>query len=426
MKENNLRLLVIGSGGREHAIVKQVLKSPRVAKVYCAPGNAGMLRDCECINMPVQNSPMIADFVKKQNIDLTIVGPELPLTLGLVDEFEKDGLKIFGPDKKASILEGSKIFTKEFCEKYNIPTASFRTFDSIDLAKQYIRQRKFPLVIKADGLASGKGVVIARDIKQADKTIQDMLLYEKYGDAGRKIVIEDFLEGQEASFIIITDGMNFISFPASQDHKAAFDNDTGPNTGGMGAYAPAALLTKELQDEAIRLIIKPTLQGMIQEGRPYRGFLYAGLMILPDGRLSLLEYNCRLGDPEAEVILPLLKTDFVSLIEASLENKLQDVDVEFENASAVCVVLASAGYPGAYKIGEPISGLDKIIDPAVMVVHAGTKKLNNNFATNGGRVLVVCAKADDLSSAIEKVYQNVSLIHWQGMHYRKDIGKKGL
>lgn len=423
-----MKILIIGSGGREHALVKQALRSPSVDKVYCAPGNSGIEQDCECVSIPIDRVAELVQFSKIQKIDLTVVGPEQPLTLGIVDEFEKQGLRIFGPNKKASVLEASKIYTKEFCLRHGIPTAPFRIFTNSDEAKKYVQSKNtFPIVIKADGLSAGKGVIICKSAEQAHAAIEDMLIHQKFGDSGQKIVIEDFIKGEEASFIFIADGEKFLAFPPSQDHKAVFDGDQGPNTGGMGAYAPAPILNDELKKrKVIESIVLPTLKGMMAEGRPYRGFLYAGLMIPADGKPQLLEYNCRLGDPEAEVILPLLKTDLFLLLKNILDGGISNSVMEFKNQSAVGVVLASRGYPESADKGQVIQGLDKIVGDDVLVIHAGTKKQGEHFVTNGGRVLVVTATGSDLKSAVEKVYKNVVLIHWDGMHYRKDIAKKGL
>jgi phosphoribosylamine--glycine ligase len=427
-----MKILIIGSGAREHAILAQVIKNPGVKRVFCAPGNAGMALmtsekiPVECVSIPVENTEKLCDLALKNKVDLTLVGPEKPLTQGLVDSFQDVGLKVFGPSKRASILEGSKIFTKEFCVRHDIPTAPFGIFAQAQEARDYIHAKNtYPIVIKADGLAAGKGVVVAQNQAQADQAITDMMLYEKFGDAGRKIVIEDFMPGEEASFIVLTDGKNFVEFPASQDHKRVFDHDEGPNTGGMGAYAPAPVVTPALRDKVIQKIIQPILQGMAAEDRTYLGFLYAGLMISPMGEPRLVEINCRLGDPEAEVILPLLKTDFVHLMQATLAHKLLETQIELETGFCVGVVLASGGYPEKFKTGLVIEGLEKKSSD-VAVFHAGTRQENGHFVTDGGRVLVLSAKAETLPLAIEKVYQHVKKIHWDGIHYRNDIGAKAL
>jgi len=421
-----MKILIIGSGGREHAILKQVSQSNKVSKVFCAPGNAGMADLAECVHIPPQNIDMLVGFAKKNDVDLVIVGPELPLTLGIVDAFEQAHIKIFGPYKNASILEGSKIFTKEFCQRHKIPTPDFKIFTDSSNAKKYVKEKShYPIVIKADGLAAGKGVIIAKNFKQAEQAINDMMLYEKFGTAGRKILVEDFIQGEEASFIVISDGKYFVEFPTSQDHKPIFDGDQGPNTGGMGAYAPAPIVTPEMRQKVIDRIIQPTLDGMVAEDMPYTGFLYAGLMI-QNGEPQLLEYNCRLGDPEAEVLLPLLKSDLVELIEHAVEGSLSTYQPQFEKGSCVSVVMASGGYPGEYEKGFEIKGLDQITDPDVFVYHAGTKMSGGSFINYGGRVLVVSAKGDSLKAAIDKVYKNVGKISWDGVSYRKDIGAKGL
>jgi len=421
-----MKVFIIGSGGREHALLRQVLESPKVSDVFCAPGNAGMSREATCVPISVESIDELVAFAKKEEIDLTIIGPELPLTLGIVDAFQNQGLAVFGPTQRASILEGSKIFTKEFCERHAIPTASFSVFEEADMAKEYVQDlNTFPIVVKADGLAAGKGVIIAQNQAEADLAIED-ILSGKYGSKDQKLLIEDFVTGLEVSFIAACHGEDFVTFLPSQDHKRVGDGDKGPNTGGMGAYAPAPLLTDDLREKVIERIIKPTLRGMIAEDRPYTGFLYAGLMITESGEPSLLEYNCRLGDPEAQVILPLIKSDFVELLRSTLSGELSDYKVEYRSGSAVCVVLASGGYPGSYNKGEEISGLDQIDDQNVWVIHAGTKLNDGQFLTNGGRVLAVVAQDNNLKAAIDKVYASVPKITWPGVHYRKDIGAKAL
>lgn len=422
-----MKILIIGSGGREHALLEKVAVSQNVEKIFVAPGNAGMAQKATCLPIPSENIEMLASFAKKEEIDLTIVGPEQPLSLGVVDAFEKEGLKILGPSQKASQIEASKVFTKDFCQRHDIPTADFQTFVDSQAAKDYIKEKDtYPIVIKVDGLAAGKGVMIVQNYQEAKKAIQDIMLYEKFGEAGRKIVIEDFLQGEEASFIVLTDGEFFVEFPVSQDHKRAFDGDLGPNTGGMGAYAPAPLVNESIKEKIRERIIKPTLKGLKKESRPYKGFLYAGLMITENGDPYLIEYNCRLGDPEAQVILPLLCSDFVSLCLAAIENKLADVSIDFANQACVGVVLASQGYPGAYEKGFVIQGLETIEDPNVMIFHAGTKDKDGQFVTSGGRVLVVSAMAATLPEAIEKAYEQVDKIQWEGVFYRKDIARKAL
>ncbi|MBF0104276.1 MAG: phosphoribosylamine--glycine ligase [Deltaproteobacteria bacterium] len=422
-----MNVLIIGSGGREHAMVKKTAESPRVKELYCAPGNPGMAGVCTCVDIKQDDIEGLARFAKAQAIDLTIVGPELPLTLGIVDVFKEKGLLIFGPDRRASILEGSKIFTKEFSKKYSIPTAAFETFDDAARAVAFLDSlKKYPVVIKADGLASGKGVIIAKDHDEAVSAVRDMMIDKNFGTAGQKILIEDYINGHEASFIVVSDGKHFSEFSSSQDHKRLLDNDLGPNTGGMGAFAPATLVTPRLREKIINTIIRPTLTGMEKEGRPYTGFLYAGVMVDEGGEPLLLEYNCRLGDPEAEVILPLLKSDFIDFVMHSLDGTLKQYQPAFHEGSAVCVVLASQGYPAAYQTGFEISGLDSVTDPDCFVFHAGTATRNGRYITNGGRVLTVTARGDDLCAAVKRVYQNTEKIYWQGVHYRRDIAQKGL
>lgn len=421
-----MKVLIIGSGGREHAILKEVLKSSVVKKVYVAPGNSGMAEEAECVAIPPKNMEMLTEFAIKNKVDLTIVGPELPLTLGIVDEFESKGLKVFGPSKEASILEGSKIFTKEFCARHKIPTADFQSFDNINDAKNFLKEKKvYPIVIKADGLAAGKGVIICKSYEDAEKALTDMMLYEKFGNSGRKVLIEDFLQGEEASFIVLASGEDFLIFPSSQDHKRIYEGDKGPNTGGMGAYAPAPVVTDSVKEKIIERVIKPTLKGMASEGRTYKGFLYAGLMIDKSGDPFLIEYNCRLGDPEAEVLLPQLKTDLLDLLNAAISEQLSEQKIEFHKGACACVVLASKGYPGDYEKGKLIKGIDEVSDD-VFIFHAGTKKRGQEFLTQGGRVLVVSARGQNLQKALDKVYDNIKKIDWDGMYYRKDIGKKGL
>lgn len=421
-----MKVLIVGSGGREHAMLSAVQKSPKVSEIFVAPGNAGTALMAKNIPIPAKNIDLLLAFARDNKIDLTLVGPELPLTLGIVDEFQKTGLKIFGPSKKASVIEGSKIFTKEFCRQFNIPTAGFASFDSAHDAKAHLKQQnRYPVVIKADGIAAGKGVVIAQNEIEAFQAIQDMMVYEKFGEAGRQIIIEDFLTGEEASFIVLTDGHHYISFPPSQDHKRIFKGDKGPNTGGMGAYAPAPVITDELAAKIRKKIIEPTLQGLSETGRPYVGFLYAGVMIC-NNEPSLIEYNARLGDPEAEIILPLLKTDFIELVEKTLEGRIENHEVAFIAESCVGVVLTSAGYPGEYRDGFAIEGLSASFDPEIEIFHAGTKNSGGKIVTNGGRVLVVTARANDLAQAIQKSYSAVKKISFEGMHCRSDIGAKGL
>lgn len=422
-----MNILVIGSGGREHALVWKLSKSRHVKKIYCAPGNGGMASLSECVDISPENIPGLLDFAKKKRVDLTVVGPELPLSLGIVDEFEKNGMKIFGPRKSAAVLEFSKCFTKEFCARHGIPTAGYSThIDSASARKAIKKAEKYPLVIKADGLASGKGVVIAGDRNEAIIAVDEMLVRGKFGEAGRRVIIEEFLEGEEATYMAATDGRDFTPLQSAQDHKRVYDNDMGPNTGGMGAYSPASLVSQKVEEKILDKIIRPIINGMKKEGRPYKGILYAGLMI-NKGDPKLVEVNSRFGDPEAQVILFRLKSDLVDLMEAVIDEKISGFKADFFPEPAVCVVMSSKGYPGSYEKGKVINGLTEAeAEKGVVVFHAGTRFHGGNCVTNGGRVLGVTAKKKDLKSAIDAVYKTVEKISWEGAHYRSDIGRKGL
>ncbi|HBF13872.1 MAG TPA: phosphoribosylamine--glycine ligase [Deltaproteobacteria bacterium] len=420
-----MKILVIGSGAREHALVWKISQSPLVKKIFCAPGNVGISKLAECVDLSADNIKGLLGWALKEKIDLTVVGPESPLSLGIVDEFERAGLAIFGPRKNAAILEASKCFTKEFCTQYDIPTAPYTFFYNATDAKAVLENRKdYPVVIKADGLAQGKGVIIAHNKKEAFKAVDSMLVHEKFGEAGKKIIVEDFMPGEEATFLALVDGLHFLPFESSQDHKRIFDDDKGPNTGGMGAYSPASLVTPAVYKKVVDQIIKPLLHGMNQEGRPYKGILYAGLMI-NKGEPRLVEFNCRLGDPEAEVVLFRLKTDLVPLMLAAIESRLENEKIEFTPHPAACVVLTSKGYPGEYEKGKTITGLDEEMEQTY-VFHAGTRKDGNKITTSGGRVLAVTAQGKNLQAALDKAYKRVKQIKFEGMHYRKDIGKRGL
>ncbi|ADY73078.1 Phosphoribosylamine--glycine ligase [Desulfurobacterium thermolithotrophum DSM 11699] len=420
-----MKVLVVGSGGREHALVWKLAQSPKVEKVYGAPGNPGIAQVGECIDISPTDIERLANFAEKEGIDLTVVGPEAPLVAGIVDEFEKRGLKVFGPSKEAARLEGSKAFSKEMMKKYGVPTADFEVFDDPEKAKEYIRKKGAPIVVKADGLAAGKGVVVAKSVEEALEAIDKIMIERVFGDAGNKVVVEDCLFGEEASYLVVTDGENFIPLATAQDHKAVFDEDKGPNTGGMGAYSPAPVLSKEMEKEVQEKVIKPILKGMKQEGHPFKGILYAGLMITSDGP-KVLEFNVRFGDPEAQVILRRLKTDLVDVCLSVIEGNLVD-GLEWIDETAICVVLASKGYPGKYEKGKFISGIEEAenIDN-VVVFHAGTAIKDGKFITNGGRVLNVTALGKDIVEARENVYNAVEKIYFEGMHYRKDIGLKAL
>jgi phosphoribosylamine--glycine ligase len=421
-----MKVLVIGSGGREHALAWKISRSKKVDKIYCAPGNAGIAQLAKCVNIKSDNIPELKKFAIDQKIDLTIVGPEAPLAAGIVDEFKKDGLKIFGPSKAAARLEGSKIYAKEIMKKYGVPTADFAEFTDEKEAIKYLQGSNIPIVVKADGLAAGKGVVVARDFEEAEEAVHRMLVEREFGEASSKIIIEECLMGQEASILAFSDGKHFSVMQSAQDHKRIFDNDLGPNTGGMGAYSPAPVVTdmilKEVEDKVFRRMIG----GMRKEGAPFVGVLYAGIMITKEGP-KVLEFNVRFGDPETQPILMKLKTDIVDIIEHILEGKLDKIKVEWDKRAAVCVVLASKGYPGDYEKGKEISGLDdtKALKDAV-VFHAGTSLKNGKVVTSGGRVLGVTAMADTIESAINRAYSVVHMVKFDGMHYRSDIGRKAL
>jgi len=423
-----MRVLVIGSGGREHCLSVKIAESPLVEKVYCAPGNGGTSLVAENVNIPATDIDQLLKFAIAKKIDLTIVGPEDPLVNGIVNIFEAEGLKIFGPRRDLALLEGSKAFAKEVMRKYNIPTADFRIFENPDLAKKYLRKRGAPVVIKADGLAAGKGVVVAKDIDQAIAAVDMMMVDKKLGTAGEKIVIEDCLEGEEVSILVITDGDTVIPLVSSQDHKPAYDNDKGPNSGGMGAYAPAPIVDEETLNRIKDQIAVPLIEGFKKEGSPYTGILYIGLMIKNDLPF-VLEFNVRFGDPETQVILPKLKSDLADLISKSVNNKLSEVKLEWDSRVCLCVVLASGGYPGAYEAGKEIKGLETLVGlDDGFVFHAGTKLVggqpDSGFITNGGRVLNVTAFGQDIKEAQNKAYKIIENISFEKMHFRRDIGNK--
>lgn len=421
-----MKVLVIGSGGREHALVWKIHQSKKVEQVFCAPGNAGIKKIAECVEISVTDVKGLLDFVIKNEIDLTIVGPEAALVEGVVDVFEKAGKRIFGPTKKASILEGSKVFTKEFMEKYKIPSAEFKVFKDAKKAKKYIDKKGAPIVVKADGLAAGKGVVVALTIEEAKEAVDSIMKEKAFGEAGDKIVVEACLPGEEASFIAFTDGKTIIPLPSSQDHKAVYDGDKGPNTGGMGAYSPAPIVTPEITDYVMKNVMYPTIKGLEKEGRPYKGMLYAGLMI-DDDDIKVLEFNCRFGDPEAQPLLMRLKSDIIDIFNGVVDGTLDKVEVNIDPRPTVCVVMASGGYPANYDNGKIISGLlnaGKV--PGVEVFHAGTVRKNNRVVNNGGRVLGVTAIGRNLQEAINRSYKAVEEIKWSNCFFRKDIGMKAI
>lgn len=420
-----MRILVLGGGGREHTICYSLSKSPKLQKLYCLPGNGGISEIAETIeNISISDFGSIIKICKEKEIDLVIPGPEEPLVKGLKDALEKENIKVFGPDSTGALIEGSKSFAKEIMSKAGVPTAKFEIFDNSSKAKAYIEKKGAPIVVKADGLCAGKGVFVCETKEEAIRAVEKIMEEKIFGEAGNRVVIEEKLVGEEASYIVITDGYNFKALPTSQDHKRLLDNDEGPNTGGMGAYSPTPLIDEELKKKIEEKIISPTLKALEKEGHPYLGFLYAGLMIV-NKEPYVLEFNCRLGDPEAQVILPRIENDFLGIIEATIEGNLGKIDLREKEESAVCVVMASKGYPGKYEKGKKIEGLDKVLQiPGVIVFHAGTKKVNGEFYTSGGRVLGVTALDKDIPSAIEKAYKAVSMIHFEGAHYRKDIGKR--
>ncbi|MFT4926751.1 MAG: phosphoribosylamine--glycine ligase [Phenylobacterium sp.] len=426
-----MKVLVIGGGGREHALAFKAAQSAKVSKVFVAPGNAGTALESKLENVAIgaEDIAGLLAFAQQNSIDLTIVGPEAPLVAGIVNQFSEAGLAIFGPSAGAAQLEGSKAFSKDFLARHNIPTAAYQNFTEIEPAKAYITQGAFPIVIKADGLAAGKGVIIAATEQQAFDAIEDMLEGNKFGDAGSCVVIEEFLVGEEASFIVMVDGKNILPFASSQDHKARDNGDKGPNTGGMGAYSPAPVVTQAVNDWAMENIIIPTVQGMAAEGNDYSGFLYAGLMISADGSAKVVEFNCRFGDPEAQPIMMRLQSDLVELCLATIAGKLNEVSIDFDPRAAVGVVLAAGGYPESYDKGDVISGLDSDLSKNISdskTFHAGTKTVDGNVVTNGGRVLCTVGLGDNVTQAQQKAYELLDTISWDNVYYRNDIAHRAI
>lgn len=421
-----MNILVIGSGGREHALTWKLRESQHMKDIYCAPGNAGIAQEAECLPVDVSRPQEILLLAKELKADLTVVGPEAPLVRGLVDEFQKEGLWAFGPTMAAAQLEGSKVFAKQFMQRHRIPTARFMVAESFEQAIRALDEFDLPVVVKADGLAAGKGVVVAHSREEAEKTLDDFMRRKALGSAGDRVVLEECFTGEELSFIIITDGQDVVPLALTQDHKAVYDNDQGPNTGGMGAYSDDSILSQRQRDTILRRIVRPTLAGMAAEGTPYRGFLYFGLMMTAEGP-KVLEYNVRMGDPEGQPILMRLRSDLVDLLVAAREGQLGALEAHWTPNPAVCVVLASKGYPGKPETGKAIAGYDAAeAMGGVKLFHAGTKFHERQLLTTGGRVLGVTAVAEDLPAAIERAYAAVSKIHFEGMHYRRDIGAKGL
>ncbi len=420
-----MKVLIIGGGGREHALAWKIAQSPNVKKVFVAPGNAGTARERYVVNVPIADPRTLAAFATREQIDLTVVGPEAPLAAGIVDLFKARGMRIFGPTQAAAQLESSKDFAKQFLKRHNIPTARFETFSDPAQAHAYVEREGAPIVVKADGLAAGKGVVVAMTSDEAHAAIDHMLIDKSMGEAGARVVIEEFLEGEEASFIVLADGQHVLPLATSQDHKRLRDGDEGPNTGGMGAYSPAPVVTPSLYARIQREIIMPTIRGMASEGMPYTGFLYAGLMINANGDPRVLEYNCRLGDPETQPILIRLKSDLIELLSSALAGKLDQIEANWDRRTALGVVVAASGYPDAPRKGDTITGLPVASDDLV-VFHAGTSLENDVVHTNGGRVLCVTALGDSVRTAQRRVYQALEGIHFDGMQYRRDIGHRAL
>ncbi|QSX30418.1 phosphoribosylamine--glycine ligase [Shewanella cyperi] len=426
-----MKILVIGSGGREHALGWKAAQNPAVETVFVAPGNAGTSLEPKLENVAIEATdiPALLAFAKESKVDLTIVGPEAPLVIGVVDAFRAEGLTIFGPTQGAAQLEGSKAFTKDFLARHNIPTADYQNFTEIPAAKAFVAtlaaKTGFPVVIKADGLAAGKGVIIAQDQAEADAAIDDMLAGNKFGDAGSRVVVEEFLRGEEASFIVMVDGKNILPMATSQDHKARDNADHGPNTGGMGAYSPAPVVTQDVHDWVMANVIRPTVDGMASEGNVYTGFLYAGLMVDPQGEAKVLEYNCRFGDPETQPIMMRLKSDLVELCLAACRGELDQVTAEYDSRAAVGVVLAAGGYPDDYRKGDVIEGLSLGNNDA-KVFHAGTKMVNGRVVTNGGRVLCATALGNSVTEAQKAAYALVDEIHWDDVYFRTDIGYRAI
>lgn len=426
-----MRILVVGSGGREHALVWKIAQSKLVDKIFCAPGNGGISKTAECLDIKTEDVPRLLEFARREKIDLTVVGPEAPLTKGLVDEFNNYKLNTFGLPKKAAQLEASKVFAKELMRKYNVPTANFKIFSDAQEAKKYIEKIGSPCVVKADGLAAGKGVVVAKSVDEAKQAVALMMEEKIFGEAGNRVIIEECLEGQEASILVFTDSHNVVPLASSQDHKRIFDNDQGPNTGGMGAYSPAPVVTRELFNEILEKVIYRTVEGLVKEGIDYRGVLYAGIMITKDGP-KVLEFNVRFGDPETQAISPRLKADLIEVMLATSAGKLGNYKtLNWDERACVCVVCAAGGYPGDYEKEKEIFGLEETAAMNdVVVFHAGTKENNMNgktrILTNGGRVLGVTGLGESIKEAINKTYEAVSKISFEGMHYRRDIGSRAL
>ena len=421
-----ITVLIVGGGGREHALAWKIAQSPGIAKIFCAPGNAGIADIAECVAINPADISALKNFAISNRVDLTVVGPELPLTLGIVDVFEQEGLRIFGPCQKAARLEGSKIFAKEIMQTHGIPTADFKSFADAETAKQYVQHKNTPVVIKADGLAAGKGVFPSLTVSESLAAIDRIMNQREFGEAGAKIVVEEFLPGEEASFICFTDGKTIIPMPSSQDHKRVFDGDKGPNTGGMGAYSPAPVITAAMEEKIMRDIMHPIIQALYASGIRYKGVIYAGLMI-ENGNPRVLEFNVRFGDPETQPLLVRLKTDLVNIMQAVIDERLSEIAVTWDPRPAVCVVMASGGYPDAYEKGQPIVGLQEAARvPDTVVFHAGTALCNGQVVNDGGRVLGVTGWGNSITDAVTSAYRAVDKIHWQGVQFRRDIAGRAI
>jgi len=419
-----MKVLVVGGGGREHALVWKLKQSPRLTRIYCAPGNGGIAGDAECVPIRAEDLIGLRDFALREKIDLTVVGPEAPLVSGIVDLFEEAGLRAFGPDARAALLEGSKVFSKETMVRYGIPTAAFRVFREMAPALSYIRDLDGPCVVKADGLAAGKGVIVADDAAEAEVALRLIMEERAFGAAGEAVIVEERLDGEEVSVLAFADGQTVIPMVASQDHKRVGDGDTGPNTGGMGAYSPPPVYTPSLHEQVCSGVLDPLIQGLRGDGIKYRGVIYAGLMITPRGPY-VLEFNCRFGDPETQAVIPRLCSDLLEVLEAVVSERLSEVELEWDGRPAACVVLASGGYPGAYETGQAITGLDGIPSD-ILVFHAGTRKSGSGLVTAGGRVLGVTALGDTIEDAVRRAYQGVDRVSFEGMHFRRDIAHRAL
>lgn len=419
-----MKVLIIGKGGREHAIAWKLSKSKKISKLYCAPGNAGIEEFAQCVPIEATDIDKLVDYAKSERIDFTVVGMDDPLVMGIVDAFEKEGLRVFGPRKNAAIIEGSKAFSKDLMKKYHIPTAAYESFEDYDKALAYLKTQDMPIVIKADGLALGKGVLICNDFNEAEAGLKEIMLDKKFGTAGNKVVIEEFLTGPEISVLSFCDGNTVVPMVSAQDHKRALDHDMGLNTGGMGTFSPSRIYTQQLEKECMETIYKPTVAAMNSEGRTFKGIIYFGLMLTPKG-IRVIEYNARFGDPETQVILPRLKTDLLDIFEACVDGTLNKMDIQWEDNAAVCVILASGGYPEKYEKGYAITGLESLQQKDNMIAfHAGTKKENGKIVTDGGRVIGITGVGKNLDDAIKIAYQGVELVNFEKKHYRTDIGVK--